>query len=590
MAGDASRWVRAVALSELEPGRCSVAHVDGHTLAIVRDGERVYAIDNRCPHMGFPMHRGSVRDGIIICHWHHARFDLCTGGTFDQWADDVRAFPAEIRDGDVWIDLAPRVDVIAHQRERLQVGLERNISLVTGKAVLALHEREHDDLEPFRIGLEFGTRYRDTGWSAGLTIHTCMHKLQPHLDAADRPHAVWHGLAAVANDCDGRPPRFLLPPLPGNEVDPATLQRWLRRFIEVRDAEGAERCVVSAIRSGATPTQVADMLFAAVTDRRYIDVGHPLDFTNKAFEALDAAGWDRAEPVLTSLIAGYASAERMEESNAWRHPIDLIALLEAAFEKLPQALEEGRKNSGRWSAPVDLTTTLLAEDPAAIVEALLVALRAGALPVQLAGEITYAAARRIAHFPTSNELGDWDTALHTFTFANAVQSALRRSTSIELLRGVFDAAMSVYLDRFLNVPAVPLPDLESLRHEKASAGDDLLAQLPELLDQRNQVNAAARLVARYLANGGDAKPLMAMLGRLLLREDRDFHTIQCIEAAFHQHEQLKTAHPEAAAHMLIAATRYLAAHAPTLRAQNQTYRIATRLHRGEQVFEGVEIE
>src|SRR5688572_6762430 len=121
----ASRWVRALSLSELEPGRCSVAHVDGHTLAVVRDGERVYAIDNRCPHMGFPMHRGSVRDGIITCHWHHARFDLCTGGTFDQWADDVRAFPAEIRDGDVWIDLAPRVDLLAHQRERLQVGLER---------------------------------------------------------------------------------------------------------------------------------------------------------------------------------------------------------------------------------------------------------------------------------------------------------------------------------------------------------------------------------------------------------------------------------------------------------------------------------
>ena len=65
----------------------------------------------------------------------------------------------------------------------------------------------------------------------------------------------------------------------------------------------------------------------------------------------------------------------------------------------------------------------------------------------------FAAAIRIARFPTSNEFGDWDTALHTFTFANAVEQGLRRSPSPELLRGVFDAAMSVHLDRFLNVPA-----------------------------------------------------------------------------------------------------------------------------------------
>jgi hypothetical protein len=36
--------------------------------------------------------------------------------------------------------------------------------------------------------------------------------------------------------------------------------------------------------------------------------------------------------------------------------------------------------------------------------------------------------------------------------------------------------------------------------------------------------------------------------------------------------------------ILVAATRYLAAHAPTVRAQGQTYRIARRLQRGERLF------
>src|SRR5712692_4794939 len=82
-------------------------------------------VDHRCPHMGFPLHRGTLCDGILTCHWHHARFDLGTGGTFDQWADDLRRFPVELDGDDVLIDLSPSNDPVAHQRKRLRDGLER---------------------------------------------------------------------------------------------------------------------------------------------------------------------------------------------------------------------------------------------------------------------------------------------------------------------------------------------------------------------------------------------------------------------------------------------------------------------------------
>ena len=131
--------------------------------------------------------------------------------------------------------------------------------------------------------------------------------------------------------------------------------------------------------------------------------------------------------------------------------------------------------------------------------------------------------------------------------------------------------MTVYLDRFLNVPAAKLPELE--RQRKSAA--DRLAELPALLDRQQQVNQAGALVADYLAAGGDPDALLATLGNALLREDRDFHTIQDIEAAVRQYSILKGT--PAAAHVLIATTRYLAAHAPTVRAQAQTYQIALRL-------------
>jgi nitrite reductase/ring-hydroxylating ferredoxin subunit len=572
-------FVRAARLDEVRAaGRTSV-RVAGHSLALFFHDGRVFAVDNRCPHMGFPLHRGSVRDGILTCHWHHARFDLESGGTFDQFADEARVFPVEIRDGEVWVDLAPREDSLAHRRRRLQDGLERNISLVLAKAAIGLLGEGEDPAEPFRAGLDFGVRYRRRGWGQGLTMHACMMNLLPLLAPEDRPRALYHGLSAVSRDSAGEPPRFTLRPLPGGPADAAVLKSWFRRFVEVRDAEGAERCIVSAVRAGADQAQMADMLFSAATDHRYLDFGHVLDFTNKAFEALDVAGWSHAEPVLSSLAGAYAGATRMEESNSWRNPVDLVEILEDAFERFPETLESGRDRRGGWGGREELAFVLLDEDPKAIAEALLETLRDGATEEELAGVVAYAAALRIARFPTSNEFGDWDTALHTFTFANATDQGLRRTSSPELLRGVFDAAMSVHLDRFLNVPPSRLPEPDG----REEAPEELLAELPALLDERQRVDAAGKLVARYLYGGGDAGRLLAVMGGLLLREDRNFHTIQALEAAFSQHAHLRGT--AAGTHVLVAAARYLAAHSPTMRSQGQTYDIARRLSRGEILYE-----
>ncbi len=570
--------VRAASLSELRVAGRLVVSVGGHTVCLFDDGDKVRAVDNRCPHMGFPLHRGSVADGILTCHWHHARFDLCSGGTFDQWADDLRRFPVELRGDDVYVDVSPRDDVVEHQRRRLHVGLERNIPLVLAKATITLTEADTGRVEAFAAGLDFGVERRGDGWGRGLTTLTSLMNLVPKLYAEDVPLALYHGLSDVSSEADGEPPRFPLDPLPPTEVDSAQLGRWFRGFVEVRDAEGAERALVSAVRAGAPQNDLADMLFAAATDHRYLDSGHALDFVNKALESLDVAGWHRAEAVLASLPAQLAEAQRMEESNAWRNPVDLVELEEAAFARIPEALATGSERRGSWAGRSELVEIVLGEDAAGSIEALLAALRDGASEVELASAVSFAAATRIARFPTTNEFGDWDTALHTFTFANAVEQGLRRSPSPELLRGAFDAAMSVYVDRFLNVPATRLP-----RAKHPADPDAVLDDLWRLYNKKQPVDEAALLVASFLAAGGDADRLVSALGATLLRENRDFHTIQCVEASVRQHELLRGSEDEALP--LIAAARYLAAHATTTRSQRQTFDIAQRLHRGERLHE-----
>ena len=185
---------------------------------------------------------------------------------------------------------------------------------------------------------------------------------------------------------------------------------------------------------------------------------------------------------------------------------------------------------------------MLGDSPEAIIGVLIETLRAGAKKQELSAIVAYASALRIAQFPVTNEYSDWDTALHTFTFANAVQQALLRlPESTDLLRAVFDVSMLNYLNRFLNVPSVALPSVElepiSERNKESEVGS-IMDTFLETLDKRQQVNEAAKLAASCLSTQSEKK-LSAFLVHALLREDRSFHTIQMIEAALRHKAELQ---------------------------------------------------
>jgi len=75
--------------------------------------------------------------------------------------------------------------------------------------------------------------------------------------------------------------------------------------------------------------------------------------------------------------------------------------------------------------------------------------------------------------------------------------------------------MSVYLDRFLNVPPARLPDPNDI----AEHPEELLHEIPGLLNRQHQVDEAGRIAGCYLCSKGNPDRLMAVLGHCLLRED-----------------------------------------------------------------------
>ena len=445
------------------------------------------------------------------------------------------------------------------------------------KSALGLNSSGADYRVPLTIGAQFGTTYSAQGWGQAMTMLTCAANIRERLHPEDRTRALYQGLRHVAAECAGRPPRFLVDPLPTGETRPEVFKDWFRSFIEVRDDEGAERCLRTAIDLGISQRDIADMVFAAATDRIYLDAGHILDFCNKAFEILDHIGWEHAGQILTSLVNGMASARRSEELNSWRNPIDLSSLVWEARAALPDLWERGARARGAWDNEDALVGVILKDDPAATLDALKEAVREGATAEQLGGAVAYAAFLRMARFHTSNEFGDWDTVHNTLTAANALHQALKRAPSMELVRAVFDVAISIYLDRFLNMPAQRLPELNGAR-----PGEDLGDGILKAMDSQQQVEQSAQLVSDYVSSSSDPDGVLPVLAHAMLREDSTFHHFQIVEAALKQYEDRKGT--ESARHVLIGLARFLAAHYPTPRAVNQTYGIAVRLQRGDEIF------
>src|SRR5215218_4070607 len=584
-----SKFVRACSLDELKANGRLVVHGRHPPILLLYDQGRVFALDNRCPHMGFPLERGSVADGILTCHWHHARFDLASGCTFDLWADDVPTCPVEVRDGEVWIKPSfGHGDASRHWRGRLDDGLSHDLGLVIAKAVRGQLTAGVPAREILRQAALFAVQNRD-GWGIGATILTALGNLLPVLPEEETYLALFHGARRVAADCDGEAPRRERAPL-ASRPGLSTLQRWLRHWSAVRHREAAERTLLTAIATGASPAALARLLFATATDRAFADGGHSLDFINKACECLDLIGWEHADAVLPSVVGQMVAARGSEETTAWRHPVDLVALCEGTAAELPELFRSALGCDG-WSDHAQLSAALLGDDANAILAALKAAVRAGASPADLGRSLAYAAALRVARFGTANEHADWETALHVFTYANAIHQALKRtaddsqqSGGIDAARGVLHGAMAVYLARYLNVPPARLPGEGGDRlDDLPDTIEDIRVALLSAFDRQRQIDMAARLVARHLTLEHPPETLIATLAHALLREDAGFHAYQMLEAGVRQFGEW--GNTDQGRHILIAVARYLAAHSPTERSAFQTADIAQRLLRGGELHQ-----
>jgi nitrite reductase/ring-hydroxylating ferredoxin subunit len=289
---DGRVFIRAASVVELEQRPFKVVTLEDRHILLLRADGQIRALDSRCPHMGYPLSQGTIKDGVLRCHWHHWRFDLASGGCFTEGGDDVAVFPLVLRDGEVWVSPVPLDGYTRRRAEKflgdLRQGMEERNTFLIAKAVAGLRSNGVPDRDILSAGAMHGLRFRQGGFSMGLTILTCMGRLVPDLQEDDKALADVHALLNCARDSFGGPPRRLLRPLPTTEFTNKTqLKQWFRLFIEDREAAGAERILRTAIVARYSTEDLIEMLVAGATDHYFLSTGHVIDFTNKAFELFE---------------------------------------------------------------------------------------------------------------------------------------------------------------------------------------------------------------------------------------------------------------------------------------------------------------
>jgi nitrite reductase/ring-hydroxylating ferredoxin subunit len=99
-------WVDACNTEELPDGSRRLLRTGGCEIALFNVQDRVYAIDDSCPHQGSSLVVGKVEGTRVMCRAHGLRFDLATGCLRSSLPLRVRTYPVRVEGGRVLIDVA----------------------------------------------------------------------------------------------------------------------------------------------------------------------------------------------------------------------------------------------------------------------------------------------------------------------------------------------------------------------------------------------------------------------------------------------------------------------------------------------------
>ena len=438
-------WVRAMGVTDLpDDGGRLFSYLDKR-IAVFRTARGAFATDNRCPHEGYALVRGDLRDGVLTCAWHNWKFRLADGACLFG-GERVRTYPVEIRDGHVFVDVADAPAEIVRPQlfESLLEAMDEGDVGRLARDTMRLQRIGTPVDDIVREGVRFAAPRAEYGWDHSLATLTDCLRLAAMFDGPLRSLPVVQGLAVASEDQLRRPLRAQPDPIDAVAAY-GSLRDALAAFPVLVDDERvdeAEALFRGLLAAGATRDQLRHALLSAITDH-FLSYGHAMIFCQKAFELVDRIGWSEADTVLSPLVPDMTWGTRYDKLPYMRR---FLGAWDAAELDL-NGMVAMRRNGVAWDA-AGFRRQLLDGSPDDAFHALRAGLEQGVAVERLIDETSRAAAARFGRFDIDLDLDDtnewgWLDVTHTLTYTDALRWAWSVDPSPEVLRGLFHAAWFV---------------------------------------------------------------------------------------------------------------------------------------------------
>ncbi len=95
-------WTEITDFDRLRDGALTPVFPLGLPVLLIRKGAELYALENRCAHMGCPLSLGRLDGYALTCPCHDWTFDVRTGAFAAAAELSVKTYPAELRGGKVF--------------------------------------------------------------------------------------------------------------------------------------------------------------------------------------------------------------------------------------------------------------------------------------------------------------------------------------------------------------------------------------------------------------------------------------------------------------------------------------------------------
>ena len=88
---------RTVNAKDLAEGGLAATRAGDKEILLAKVDGKIYAMDNACGHLAYPLNEGWLEGHIVTCRWHFARFDVRTGAVVKAGIDFENVKPLEVK-------------------------------------------------------------------------------------------------------------------------------------------------------------------------------------------------------------------------------------------------------------------------------------------------------------------------------------------------------------------------------------------------------------------------------------------------------------------------------------------------------------